>query len=214
LLGVFYASVFRQGEHLAYSTSPSRMEFLWVRWLGVEPGYRSGFKRARLPKVGFVPQSDNFAFGFLDPANVVRGAHLIPDFRGGRTTELLDTQNITAARAVEDTDDWANYYVDVFADRDMMMRFFGGGIGHMQTVMEEDGPDDEDSEDKSDGDIDTSGPSGNQSDGEESDDEEEDADNEEDEEDDAFGQEDGDDDDFGPTEEEADLVEDLGFAEF
>ncbi|KAJ6616286.1 hypothetical protein B0H10DRAFT_1949311 [Mycena sp. CBHHK59/15] len=94
----------------------------------------------------------------------------------------------------------------------MMMRFFGGGIGHMQTVMEDDGPDDEDSEDKSDGDIDTSGPSGNQSDGEESDDEEEDADNEEDEEDeedDVFGQEDGDDDDFGPTEEEADLVEDL-----
>jgi hypothetical protein len=43
------------------------MDFLWVRWLGVEPGYRAGIKKARLPKVGFVPEPDPYAFGFLDP---------------------------------------------------------------------------------------------------------------------------------------------------
>ena len=44
------------------------MELLWVRWLGVEPKYRWGFRTAQLPKVGFVPESDDNMFGFLDPS--------------------------------------------------------------------------------------------------------------------------------------------------
>ncbi|KAJ7711174.1 hypothetical protein B0H16DRAFT_637266 [Mycena metata] len=141
LLGVFHANVFRVTESGA--TPPTPMEFLWVRWMGVEPGYRAGIKRARLPRVGFVPESDPFAFGFLDPQHILRGSHLIPDFVGGRTNELLATQAETAARAPEDTEDWATYCVDIFADSDMFMRYFGGGIGHLdlgtpQAVDEDD----------------------------------------------------------------------------
>ncbi|KAJ7732533.1 hypothetical protein B0H16DRAFT_1770162 [Mycena metata] len=141
LLGVFHANVFRVTESGA--TSPTPMEFLWVRWMGVEPGYRAGIKRARLPKVGFVAESDPFAFGFLDPQHVLRGSHLIPDFVGGRTNELLATREETAARDPQDTEDWATYFVDIFTDRDMFMRYFGGGIGHLdlgkpQAVEDED----------------------------------------------------------------------------
>ena len=54
------------------------MDFLWVHWFGEVPGYRSGFRRARLPAIGFVESTDDFAFSFVDPANVVCGCHLIP----------------------------------------------------------------------------------------------------------------------------------------
>ena len=71
------------------------MEFLWVRWLGAEPWYRSGSKVARLPKVGFVEDTDEDTFGFLDPDLIIWGAHLIPDFNSGRTSGLLSYDFIT-----------------------------------------------------------------------------------------------------------------------
>ncbi|KAJ7842319.1 hypothetical protein B0H13DRAFT_2098820 [Mycena leptocephala] len=132
------------------------MDFLWVRWLGVEPGYRAGIKKARLPTVGFVPESDPYAFGFLDPQYVIRGSHLMPDFASGRTNDLLATRNVTASRAPDDTEDWLNYHVDMyflrtyfrfdsFVDRDMWMHYFGGGVGHVDVTTAERGEDDDDS---------------------------------------------------------------------
>ena len=47
------------------------MEFLWVQWLGVKPGYHSGSKAAHLLKVGFVEEVDEDAFGFLDPDLII-----------------------------------------------------------------------------------------------------------------------------------------------
>jgi hypothetical protein len=86
------------------------MEFLWVRWFGTVPGHKYGFKAARLPKVGFVPDTDDQAFGFLDPSLVIRGCHMIPAFADGRTSELLTTQN-SAAHLPGELDDWVAYYV-------------------------------------------------------------------------------------------------------
>ncbi|KAF7371414.1 hypothetical protein MSAN_00778200 [Mycena sanguinolenta] len=129
ILGIFHTTVCEvasNGEH----TTPQSMEILWVRWMGVEPGFRTGIKMARLPKVGFVEESDPYSFGFLDPQHVIRGCHLIPDFAAGRTNDLLATQGSTAARSPDDTEDWRTYYVDIFVDRDMFMRYFGGGVGH------------------------------------------------------------------------------------
>lgn len=110
VLGIFHTEVLHTGPH-SRNNGAQRMEFLWVRWFGVEPNYRSGFKAARLPKVGFVPEDDPNAFGFLDPALVLRGCHLEPAFAGGRTCELLKTVSPTAARPLHETDDWANFYV-------------------------------------------------------------------------------------------------------
>ncbi|KAF8150474.1 hypothetical protein K438DRAFT_1988433 [Mycena galopus ATCC 62051] len=129
VLGVFHADVLHTGPESRTNGSQS-MEFLWVRWFGIEPNYRSGFKVARLPKVGFVPEDDPNAFGFLDPALVLRGCHLVPAFANGRTSELLKTVSPTAARPLGESDDWANFYVTIWVDRDMFMRYIGGGIGH------------------------------------------------------------------------------------
>lgn len=110
VLGVFHAKVLHTGPK-ARNRSVQRMEFLWVRWFGDEPKYESGSSHARLPKIGFVPESDPSAFGFLDPSLVLRGCHLVPAFAEGRTSALLNTVNPTAARPIGETDDWVNFYV-------------------------------------------------------------------------------------------------------
>ncbi|KAF8240699.1 hypothetical protein L208DRAFT_513054 [Tricholoma matsutake] len=95
------------------------MEFLWVQWFGMEPNYCWGFKTARLPKVGFVPNSDDTAFRFLDPSLVIRGCHLIPCFTSGCTPDLLSTSSLTAACQPDEVNDWTNYYVMIFVGRDV-----------------------------------------------------------------------------------------------
>ncbi|KAF8233085.1 hypothetical protein L208DRAFT_1116901, partial [Tricholoma matsutake] len=129
ILGVFHAKVMHSGPE-AQNCSIQHMEFLWVWWFGMEPNYHWGFKTARLPKVGFVPDTDVAAFGFLDPSLVIRGCHLIPCFTSGRMPDLLSTSSLTAARQPDEVDNWANYYVMIFVDRDMFMRYTGSGIGH------------------------------------------------------------------------------------
>ena len=113
VMGIFHADVQHVGKY-SQDYRPQRMEFLWVRWLGVVPDHSSGRHQCRLPKIGFIPNSDEFAFGFLDPSRVLRGCHLIPSFEDGRTTELLSmspNNRPTEARQSGEQDDWANYYV-------------------------------------------------------------------------------------------------------
>ena len=87
------------------------MQFLWVWWLGAEPGYRSGSRVAHLPKVGFVEATDEDTFGFLDPDLIIQGSHLIPDFNSGRTCDLLVYNGPAVAQSPDEEDDWMNYYV-------------------------------------------------------------------------------------------------------
>jgi len=97
----------------ARNRSPQTIEVLWVRWLGVVPGYRWGFKAARLPKIGFVPETDESPFGFLDPSLVIRGCHLIPAFSEGRTDTLL-RHGESSARQPGEIDDWCAFYVNMY----------------------------------------------------------------------------------------------------
>ncbi|KAJ3821654.1 hypothetical protein F5880DRAFT_1485705 [Lentinula raphanica] len=133
VLGIYRATVLSSHPQMTSTQSgPQDMEFLWVRWLGIDPEHRSTSRDARLPKVGFVEESDPFAFGFLDPAQVIRGCHLMPAFKDGRTNKLLQTTQPTVARKQGETNDWEYFYVGVFVDRDMFMRYFpGGGVGHV-----------------------------------------------------------------------------------
>jgi len=64
-------------------------------------------------KIGFVPEEDPSAFGFLDPALVIRACHLMPAFADGRTSELLRS-GPSRARAPDEIDDWTNFYVGRF----------------------------------------------------------------------------------------------------
>ncbi|KAL4242656.1 hypothetical protein ABKN59_011437 [Abortiporus biennis] len=67
------------------------------------------------------------------PADVIRLVHLISVFFQGYTDTLLGPSMI--ARGYMDPKDWENYYVDQFANRDMTMRYIGGGIGHQLPLL-------------------------------------------------------------------------------
>jgi hypothetical protein len=90
--------------------SKQHLEVLWVRWLAPLQHHQSGLNHARLPKVAFVDESDPDAFGFLDPGQVIRGAHLIPAFASGRGTGSL-RYGKSLARPEEELDDWEEHYV-------------------------------------------------------------------------------------------------------
>jgi len=107
VLGVFHVQVFHTGP-LARNGSIQHIEFLWVRWFGIVGGYRYGPKVARLPKIGFLDETDESVFGFLDPSLVIRACHLVPAFADGRTTELLTTK-VSLGRPVGETDDWSAF---------------------------------------------------------------------------------------------------------
>ena len=111
VLRVFHAHV-HHCEGDSWNTSTQHMEILWVRWYGTVPRYRYGSTAARLPKVGFVSDSDPAAFGFLDPSLVIRGCHLIPAFGGGRTASLLRA-GPSLGRTPCEVDDWSAYYVNM-----------------------------------------------------------------------------------------------------
>ncbi|KAK7024548.1 hypothetical protein VNI00_016223 [Paramarasmius palmivorus] len=111
ILGIFHAQVYVEKSQV-----PQFVEFLWVHWM--EVAHRgNGRNPAQLPKLEYLPAENESAFGFLDPNAVVRASHLIPQFAVGRTAEV------------------SSYYVNLFVDRDMFMRYHGGGLGHVDIVQ-------------------------------------------------------------------------------
>ncbi|KAG2150702.1 uncharacterized protein EDB93DRAFT_1041621, partial [Suillus bovinus] len=82
----------------------------------------------RLPRIGFLRGEDPCAFGFVDPDVVIRAIHLIPAFEHGQTDQLLADSFVR--READLGKDWLYFYINIFADRDMFMRYRGGGIGH------------------------------------------------------------------------------------
>ena len=92
------------------------MDFLWVRWFGMEPGrYKYGICNARLPKIGFAESTaDPNVFSFLDPVQAIRGVHVIPTFTEGRTPALLPTtKSVAHILNPEEEDDWVNFYINM-----------------------------------------------------------------------------------------------------
>lgn len=105
VLGIYHVDTWLQGE-----TERQNLEILHVRWLAPLMSHKSGIQRARLPKVAFVEESDYDAFGFLNPAQVIRGTHLIPTFVSGRGSSSL-RHGTSLARPDGELDDWESYYV-------------------------------------------------------------------------------------------------------
>ncbi|KAI6039572.1 hypothetical protein EDC04DRAFT_2521488, partial [Pisolithus marmoratus] len=75
----------------------------------------------------FPPMNDHGTFDFIDPANILHGCHLIPAFTKGRShSDCTSLSPIT-----RDSDDWNYYYVNRFADCDMLLQYHWGlGVGH------------------------------------------------------------------------------------
>jgi hypothetical protein len=109
VLGIFHAEVQYMGLHPS-DLRPKHTEFLWVKWLEPVYAYAHGRKNANLPKLGFVPDSDEFSIGFLDPSLILRGCHLMPAFSDGRIANFSALRSSPEARTGFFYD-WKHYYV-------------------------------------------------------------------------------------------------------
>ncbi len=90
IIGIFHADVrYNDPSGNTSLMKPFRVDFLWVRWYGVDTKHKSGFKAKRPHWVGFVDSSSPKAFGFLDPNDVIRAVHLLPVYKLGRTPDFL-----------------------------------------------------------------------------------------------------------------------------
>ncbi|KAI0069257.1 hypothetical protein BV25DRAFT_1867060 [Artomyces pyxidatus] len=121
ILGVFHVDFLYNVPGLP--PIPKSIEFLWVRWFRHDAQWASGFLKRRLHRIHLLPDTDDNAFGFLDPDDVIRGSHLIPAF----AHEKVD-------------DEWKFHYVNFFVDRDMYMRYRGIGVGHSYRACSESAP--------------------------------------------------------------------------
>ena len=110
VIKIFHLLVCHHGS-ASLTKQPERMDVLWVRWFGLDADARGGWSKKRLHGISFIPWDEPGAFGFLDPAHVIRGVHLIPNFPRGRTNSRLPP---SIARPVDDCDeDWESYHVNL-----------------------------------------------------------------------------------------------------
>jgi hypothetical protein len=80
VLGIYHAWPYMPGL-LSGKGVLDRVDFLWVRWYEVVDHGR----RFELDRLEFFPATSPNAFGFLDPSQVIRAAHIVPKFCQGTT---------------------------------------------------------------------------------------------------------------------------------
>ncbi|KAG2123248.1 hypothetical protein DEU56DRAFT_688107, partial [Suillus clintonianus] len=129
IVGIFHVYVRYLGAQSRSRTS-QRIDFLWVRWFCRDSNHNSGWAARRLHRIGFFDAHEvgAEAFGFIDPQHVIRAVHLIPAYSKRYTYSLLPPSIARQPRDLDADFNW--YYVNQFVDRDMFMRFRGGGVGH------------------------------------------------------------------------------------
>ncbi|KAG2158541.1 uncharacterized protein EDB93DRAFT_1058038, partial [Suillus bovinus] len=132
VLGVYHMNAWLNIEG---RVKEHHIEVLFVRWLAPLSNHRSGLSCAWLLKVAFIEESDCDAFSFLDPGQVIRGMHLIPDSASGCGITSLHHGKSFACQCSE-LDDWKAYYISIFVDRDMFMWYTYHGIGHPKFLQE------------------------------------------------------------------------------
>ncbi|KAI0309196.1 hypothetical protein OF83DRAFT_1089234 [Amylostereum chailletii] len=115
--GIYHTQVYCEGL-----PDIQRMDFLRVRWFDRDFPPSPPLGPPRLERVSFAPPS--FATGFVDPASVIRGCHIIPAFRCG--------SSVPQQSGPVPVDAWNHYYVDRFADCDTTVCFIGTGVGHLR----------------------------------------------------------------------------------
>jgi hypothetical protein len=108
ILGIFHVEVLHNVP--GASSVPVPIEFLWVRRFRRDVKHKAGFSKKRLHRLEFIPDTDPDAFGFLNPDEVIRGAHIIPAFYYGAT----DKFGPSLARAPDELDDWVYFYVNMY----------------------------------------------------------------------------------------------------
>jgi hypothetical protein len=115
VLGVFHVNVIYVGQGML-DYRPRRLEFLWVRRF-VYVGKSVDWEDCALDRVHFSPMADEDSFGFVDPANVLRGSHIIPAFNSGK----VHSDGVALSRCAGDAQDWRGYVVNRFVTVEMIV---------------------------------------------------------------------------------------------
>lgn len=109
VLGIYHVNVIYTGPGML-DYRARRMEFLWVRWydnIDNQP-VQNGWAKMRLDRLEFPPMNDEESFGFVDPAHVLRGCHLIPAF----AAHMRNADSVGISECARDSQDWRRYYVN------------------------------------------------------------------------------------------------------
>jgi hypothetical protein len=112
VIGIYHVDVL----HSETAPHSHRVEFLHVRFFELDSEYEGGFNSRRFHRLNFIDANDPDAFNFVDPARVIRGAHIIPVFAHSTTDELLpDSGSVTRiyTDAYASKRDWKYYYVNM-----------------------------------------------------------------------------------------------------
>ncbi|EDQ99293.1 uncharacterized protein LACBIDRAFT_335113 [Laccaria bicolor S238N-H82] len=128
VLGIYHVNVVYSGPGML-NYEAMRFDFLWVRWFQVCTNVAAaGWEASRLDRVSFPLVAEIDVFGFINPEHVLRSCYLSPVFSEGK--RHLDGRGLS--KIAKDGQEWKDYYVNRFADCDMIMRYHWGiGIGHM-----------------------------------------------------------------------------------
>ncbi|KAF9029874.1 hypothetical protein BJ165DRAFT_1397314 [Panaeolus papilionaceus] len=115
VLGIFHAQIVYM-DPITETMQRSELEFLWVRWFGLNSSPRHGWAAKNLPRVGFINErvDRSPAFGFIDPSQVIRAVHLIPDETGGKSRNGLLRPTI-ARKSSDEHLDWNYFFVNMCA---------------------------------------------------------------------------------------------------
>lgn len=105
VLGIYHVNAVYTGPG-SWDHQPRRLEFLWVRWFRPTE-FAGGWSSRRLDCINFYPVDHDFAFGFLDPEDVIRACHLIPRMAIGKVHAGPGLSGLA-----RDQSDWQYYYVN------------------------------------------------------------------------------------------------------
>lgn len=116
VLGIYHVNVVYSGPGML-DYKPRRIEFLWVRWFEhMQPS--GSWASCTLDRLRFPPTSEDGAFSFVNPIDVVRSCHIIPRFVAGlHWPKDQNPRQPLAVRSIKifkrcDSDDWNEYYVN------------------------------------------------------------------------------------------------------
>ncbi|KAJ3521791.1 hypothetical protein NMY22_g12164 [Coprinellus aureogranulatus] len=123
----FVGDIGRQGSSYTFRS----MEVLWVRKYRMLPS--SGPEGLALDEAELVAIDEPGSHTLIDPVEVVRACHIVPDFTRGPRYPDGKGKSIIAG----DGKDYQSYFINRFSDRDMFMRYeWGLAVGHAYTHRE------------------------------------------------------------------------------
>ena len=122
ILGIFHVNTIYAGPgRLDYSRR--KFDVVWIRWFEPQSATQP-WSSKRLDRVTLKPLTDGASWGFVDPADIIRAAHIIPRFSLGTTVDewnRLVAQKVKNKRPLptkifsklaHEDKDWSEYYVN------------------------------------------------------------------------------------------------------